>query len=228
MPKRPWSTKVRAVFSFLLTFLLCFGLFIGTAFALLRTPGNPKPTPVESQPDTTLVWGHLNTVVLVCIGHHPADAAYFTLDIKAQLQSAFLEEAPLRRATVSGRTDTLAGHADHSGMQTAKTAAEKLCNTPVARFVFLTPDVLAAFCDALGGVILSSGGVQQRYAGAQFVELLHTGDARALLCRLLQQFFTDENALFAGAGVLFSKADTDLSAPDLQDHKKWLTGLAVY
>ncbi len=227
MPKRTWNTKKSGFFSFLMAFLLCFGVFMGTAFALLRAPANTLPSP-PTESKIAPVWGSLNTVVLLAVGQTPADAAYYTLDIKAELQSGFLEPVPSRSVTVNGRADTLAGHAARGGIPLAKSAAEQLCNAKVSRYVFLTPDALAAFCDTLGGVILSSGGVQQRYAGAQFAELLQQDDPHAPLCRLLQQFFADEGSLAAGASLLFAAADTDLSAPDLQDNKSALLGLTVY
>lgn len=227
MPKRTRNAQKSSFFSFLLTFLLCFGVFMGTAFALLHSPKNTLPSPRPAS-QIAPVWGNLNTVALLAIGQTPADAVYYTLDIKAELQSAFLEPVPLRSVTVGGRTDTLSGHVARGGMPLAKAAAEQLCNAKVSRYVFLTPDALAAFCDALGGVILSSGGVQQRYAGAQFAELWRQGDPRVPLCRLLQQFFADEGSFSAGASLLFAAADTDLSAPDLQDNKSALLGLKVY
>lgn len=226
MPKPfPKGLKTQ-ILHFLATFLVCLGVFLGTAFLVLHQKA-PAQDPIPDE-KTTPTAATFTATVLVGIGDAPATAEFYTLDIKAELQSGFLENVPQRTAAVLLRTDTVPGHAAHNGMQAAKVAAAQVVGKEVARYIFLTPATLAELCDRLGGILLQQNGSTLRYSGSQFTGLLGGQDTKDLLCRLATLLFSTREKLEDGFAFLYTACDTDISAADIHDHADALCGLTVY
>ncbi len=217
---RPISDKHKGFLSFFLPFLLCLTIFTGTAMVGLYTPA-PLQKTAQASFSATAVLGQISATLLLGIGETPAQAKYFTLEIKTQLQSAFLEELP-------ANIIPLGGHTAHSGMQTVKQTAAQLSGNPIARYIWLTPQTLADVVDAIGGVILTESRGVRRYAGAEFAELFAKAQTTAPLCRLIEQVLAAKDNLLAVATVLFARGATDLSSPDIFDQKNLLWGISVY
>ena len=183
------SRNYKAVGSFFLAFLFCCALFFAISFAVLY---EPKP-----KQNTTSNAVAANQAKEFCLYLSLGEKVY-TLDIKPQQTSAFLETA---RAKDFDKCD---------------------------RTVSLDKATLRTICERLGGIDYTENGTKMKLTGQHFIDYYNSDNFDELFKLVLTKVFKSRDSLSISYSVLTNIADTDISYMDFYENADYLVGITVY
>ncbi len=183
------SRNYKAVGSFFLAFVFCCVLFFAISFAILYEP-QPKQ-------NTTSDAVAVNQAKEFCLYLNLGEKLY-TLDIKPQQTSAFLE--------------------------TAKAVELENCD----RTVSLDKTTLRTICERLGGIDYTENGTEMKLTGQHFIDYYNSDKFDELLKIVLTKVFKSRDSLSISYSVLTDIADTDISYMDFYENADYLIGITVY
>lgn len=179
----------KAVGSFFLAFLFCCVLFFAISFAILY---EPKP-----KQNTTSDAVAVNQAKEFCLYLSLGEKIY-TLDIKPQQTSAFLE--------------------------TAKDEDLAKCD----RTISLDKTTLRTICERLGGIDYTENGTKIKLTGQHFIDYYNSDNFDELFKLVLTKVFKNRDSLSISYSVLTDIADTDISYMDFYENADYLVGITVY